>query len=173
MKAQYLAVAILTVSTFWFFTRFARHSEREMRHYYALGRDAKKAFEAGDFATARKDAEELRLEAPNFKDDWNYGNAIQDSNLVLGRLALRDGNVEQAKKYLIAAGNSPGSPQMDSFGPNMSLAKDLLAIGENATVVAYLNECKRFWADDYGTLGRWIVEINAGKKPDFGSNIVY
>jgi len=173
MKFQILIAAILLATGFVLFHRFSPRSEREMEHYYALGPDAIKAFDARDFATAKSEAKELKLEAANFKDDWNYGNAIQDSNIVFGRLALRDGRLEEAKKYLLAAGNSPGSPQMDSFGPNFSLANDLLAKGEKGTVLTYLNQCKKFWADDYGALGRWIIEINAGKKPNFGSSFVH
>jgi len=32
--------------------------------------------------------EELERLAPKYRKDWNYGNAVQDFNLVLGRLAL-------------------------------------------------------------------------------------
>ncbi len=49
------------------------------------------------------------------------------------------------KKYLIAAGKSPGSPQMDSFGPNMTLAKDLLEKGERDAVLEYFMRCRKFW----------------------------
>jgi hypothetical protein len=51
-----------------------------------------------------------------------YGNAIQDGNIVLCRIALLDGKVEAAKVSLKEAGKTPGSPQLGSFGPNMSPA---------------------------------------------------
>jgi len=57
--------------------------------------------------------------------------------VILGRLALREGRIEDAKHHLIEAGRSPGSPQMDSFGPNVSLAKDLLERGEKEIVIEY------------------------------------
>jgi len=55
--------------------------------------------------------------------------------MVLGRLALRDGNIAAAKAFLLEAGKSTGSPQMNSFGPNLSLAKDLLQKGEKEVVI--------------------------------------
>ena len=51
---------------------------------------AKESFEVGNIEDARKYAKELLTLAQKFQNDWNYGNAIQDGNLVLGRIALRD-----------------------------------------------------------------------------------
>ena len=101
-------------------------AKNEEERFYALGDAAKEAYSAGEYSDAKKYADELSALVPKFKGNWNYGNAIQDYNLILGRIALREGQIEKAKDYLIGAGKSPGSPQMDTFGPNMSLAKDLL-----------------------------------------------
>ena len=103
----------------------------------------------------------------------NYGNAIQDANLVLGRLALRAGKIKAAEEYLIAAGKSPGSPQMDSFGPNLTLAKDLLDKGERETVLEYFMLCHRFWKMDRGRLEDWMQQVMDGMNPDFGANLLY
>jgi hypothetical protein len=110
---------------------------------------------------------------PKYKNDWNYGNAIHDANLVLGRLAVRNGKIAEAKQYLIAAGKSPGSPQMDSFGPNMSLANDLLAKGERQAVLEYFQRCRKFWKLHEEKLDQWSAEVEAGGIPDFGANLVY
>lgn len=110
---------------------------------------------------------------PKYKGDWNYGNAIHDANLVLGRIAVREGNIEMAKKHLIAAGKSPGSPQMNSFGPNMTLAKDLLEKGERDAVVEYFMLCRRFWKLHEEKLDQWMHEVMDGKTPDFGANLLY
>jgi hypothetical protein len=91
--------------------------------FYALGAAAKESFVVGNVEDAKKYAHELMTLLPNFPSNWNYGNAVQDANLVLGRVALKEGHVDEAKQYLIAAGNSPGSPQMDSFGPNVSFSE--------------------------------------------------
>jgi tetratricopeptide (TPR) repeat protein len=152
--------------------KLAEASNAEHR-FYALNDAAKESFNVGKIDYADKFAKELLKLAPDFQSNWNYGNAIQDGNLVLGRIAVRDGRMEDANKYLLAAGNSPGSPQMDSFGPNMSLAKDLLQKGERDTVLQYFQLCRKFWRMDYGKLNQWSSEVKAGKIPDFGANLVY
>ncbi|HEV3240561.1 MAG TPA: RNA polymerase subunit sigma-24, partial [Casimicrobiaceae bacterium] len=78
-----------------------------------------------------------------------------------------------AKQFLLKAGATRGSPQLDSFGPNMSLAKDLLEKGERDTVLQYFELCRKFWKLDYGNLDRWAQEVGAGKIPEFGANLVY
>ncbi|HEV2207286.1 MAG TPA: TPM domain-containing protein [Verrucomicrobiae bacterium] len=141
--------------------------------FYELGGAAKKSFEEGKSEVARKDAEELLTLAPKYKGDWNYGNAVQDGNIVLGRIALKEGRLDEARTRLIAAGRSPGSPQMDTFGPNMSLAKDLLQKGELQVVVQYFGLCSNFWKMDNGKLNQWSQEVKSGEIPDFGANLVY
>ena len=113
--------------------------------FYALNAAAKESFKIGKIEDADNYARELLKFAPNFQGDWNYGNAIPDGNLVLGRIAVRDGRIEESKHYLLEAGKSPGSPQMNSFGPNMSLANDLLQKGERDTVLQYFELCGKFW----------------------------
>lgn len=78
--------------------------------FYALNDAAKETFVVGKVEDARKYAEELMALLPNFPGDWDYGNAVQDANLVLGRIAVQNGHIDEAKRHLIAAGNSPGSP---------------------------------------------------------------
>jgi len=141
--------------------------------FCALDDVAKESFVAGRIEDARKYATELLTLAPDYESNWNYGNAIQDGNLVLGRIAVREGRLEEAKQYLLAAGKSKGSPQMDSFGPNMSLAKDLLEKGERDSVLQYFELCRKFWTMDYGKLDDWRQEVKAGKIPKFGANLVY
>ncbi|MGO8838707.1 MAG: tetratricopeptide repeat protein [Limisphaerales bacterium] len=141
--------------------------------FYALDDAAKDSFNAGRIEDARKYATELLALAPSHPGNWNYGNAIQDGNLVLGRIALSEGQVEEAGRCLLEAGRSPGSPQMDSFGPNMSLAKDLLERGEKDTVLQYFELCRKFWKMDNGKLDLWSREVKAGQIPDFGANLVY
>ncbi|HSY09841.1 MAG TPA: hypothetical protein VK840_02895 [Candidatus Dormibacteraeota bacterium] len=141
--------------------------------FSALDGAAKESFNVGKIQDAENYANELLKMAPNFQNNWNYGNAIQDGNLVLGRIAVKNGQIEDAKKYLIEAGKSPGSPTMNSFGPNMSLAKDLLEKGERDTVLQYFDLCRKFWKMDYGKLDEWSKDVKAGQIPDFGANLVY
>jgi len=150
--------------------RLAKNTEER---FYALNRAAKNALKAGQTAAAKNFAEELEKLTPQFKDNWNYGNAIQDANLVLGRLALAAGNLDEAKQRLLASAKSKGSPQMNTFGPNMSLAKELLAKGEKETVLAYFELCGKFWAMGTDRLKAWTEIVNKGGTPDFGPNLLY
>ena len=139
----------------------------------ALNHAAKVSLNQGHDSDAKSFAEELERLAPNYREDWNYGNAVQDFNIVLGRLALKSGDVEAAKKRLLAAGHSTGSPQMDTFGPNMTLANDLLAKGEKAVVVEYFKLCKTFWENHRGKLDAWTKDVEQGRVPNFGANLDY
>ena len=141
--------------------------------FYALNDAAKESFVVGNTEDARKYAQELMTLLPKFPGDWNYGNAVQDANLVLGRIAVKEGRLDEAKQYLIAAGKSPGSPQMNSFGPNVSLAKDLLEKGQRDVVLEYFELCRSFWQMHRGRLDHWIQEVKEGKVPDFEANLVY
>ncbi len=154
-------------------TKKLASASTDLQRFHALDKAAKESFNNAKFEDANKYAIELLSSAPNYRSDWNYGNAIQDGNLVLGRLALRDGKKAEAKKYLLAAGKSPGSPTMDSFGPNMTLAKDLLDKGERDVVLEYFELCRNFWKDGNVELDRWRDEVKNGKIPRFGANLVY
>jgi hypothetical protein len=93
--------------------------------------------------------------------------------MVLGRLALRAGDVTGAKKFLLAAGMSEGSPVLGSFGPNMMLARELLAAGEPEAVLEYFSECAHFWNMGSEKLTMWTAAVKNGKVPEFGANLVY
>jgi len=148
-------------------------AKTEEERFYYLGAAAKEEFNKGHISDAKNYATELATLAPKYTKNWNYGNAIQDANLVLGRIAVRDGNIEAAKSYLSEEAKSPGSPQMDSFGPNVSLAKDLLEKKETEAVINYFTACKTFWKMHNGKLDDWIASVKAGNIPDFGANLVY
>ena len=134
---------------------------------------AKAAFEAKDFTLANLYANELIQLSAQYEDDWNFGNAIHDGNMVLGRLAAKDGKINLAVKYLHSAGSTPGSPQLNSFGPNMSLANDLLELGETESVIEYFEMCKRFWKMEDGRLDSWAASIKGGGTPYFGTHSHY
>lgn len=150
-----------------------REAKETIDRFYVLGDLAKESFHTGRFDEARKYADELDQITPSHRDNWNYGNAIQDANIVHGLLALRSGDRESAKKYLTAAGDSPGSPQMNSFGPNMCLAKALLEAGEREAVLAYFEQCRRFWSSKHHKLDQWKFIASKGITPNFGANLVF
>jgi len=94
------------------------------------------------------------------------GDVIHDVNIVLGQMAFQLGNIEQAKIHLVDAGKTPGSPKLDSFGPDTTLAEKLLSIGELDTVINYLELCKKFWEINPDKLDKWIDLIKNGKIPE-------
>ncbi len=104
--------------------------------------------------------------------NWNTGNAIHRAHSALGMIALERGDVELAKRELLKSGHTPGSPQLDTFGPNMRLASRLLSEGESDTVLEYFRLCGRFW-EDRGTLEQWAACIERGDEPEFGGNLIY
>ena len=145
----------------------------ELDRFYALPEVSITSFEVGKTEEAEKYANELLKLAPSYKSDWNYGNAIQNANIVFGRIAVTKNEIAKAKEYLLKAGDTPGSPQLNSFGPNMTLARDLLEKSENDVVIQYLENCKKFWELSGDKLDFWIFQINKGNMPDFGANLLY
>lgn len=137
-----------------------------------LARMAKAAFGASEWDRATGYAKEALEAATHGVFPWT-GDAIHQGNIVLGRLALRRSDIEGAKRYLLAAGKTPGSSQLASLGPNMALARDLLDRGEQETVLTYLEECSHFWDANRGKLAEWTALVKAGLKPDFGRNLDY
>lgn len=142
--------------------------------FFDLRTLAKTAFEAGDLDKAQSYATRLLDLARQQPENWNTGNAIHDGYMVLGRVALRRGNVALAEQDLLNAGSTKGSPQLNSFGPNVSLANDLLQAGRTAAVLQYLTLCKNFWkSHPPNQADAWMETIRRGGIPDFGPNLVY
>jgi ATP/maltotriose-dependent transcriptional regulator MalT len=137
-----------------------------------LARLARTALAAGDLKKAERYANEA-LAASQHGVFWWTGDAIHQGNIVLGRLALRGGDLAEAKRYLLAAGKTPGSTSLGAQGPSMALAQELLGRGESAAVLQYLEECGSFWGGNRGKLAEWMALIRAGLKPDFGANVTY
>jgi hypothetical protein len=134
---------------------------------------SEKAIQAGNFQKAELRAKELLSLAGAYKSDFPRGNIIHHGNILLGIIALKQNKIEDAKQYLHLAGSTPGSPQLNSFGPNMTLANDLLKTGEKDAVVEYFELCKKFWQMDFGKLDYWTAQVRAGELPDFGANLTY
>ena len=89
---------------------------------------------------------------------------IHDSNDVLGRIALRNGDVPQAKERLLKAADLPPGESFATNGPDMLLAQALLDRGERETVVQYLKKIDTSWSSGHFFLQRWIKDIRDGKS---------
>ena len=121
-------------------------------------------------AEARAYAKELIALAPKYRNDANYGDALHIAHIALGRIALQNNDIPEANRELLEAGRTPGSPQLESLGPNMLLAKELLEKGQKDIVIEYIGLCGKFWKSDKVKL--WQDTIKEGGIPDFGSNLL-
>lgn len=54
---------------------------------------------------------------------------------------------------------------MNSFGPNMQLAKEV--------VLEYLELCGKFWKMGGQRLSTWSDAVKDGKTPEFGASLNY
>ncbi|MGC5804664.1 hypothetical protein SNK19_14200 [Ralstonia pseudosolanacearum] len=125
------------------------------------------AFHLGQFADAKLHAERALTLAPGYRNNWNYGNALHLGHTVLGLLALSEGDVSRAIVELHASACTEGSPQLNSFGPTMQLAKALLREGQGVPVFEYLERCRVFWEMGGAWLDSWERKIQAGQVPNF------
>lgn len=134
--------------------------------FYRIEEELKAAEARQDDEAVRRLAGEYLERAAEFRCNWNHGNAVHDANRHLGLASLRAGDKAAASRFLALAGRSPGSPQLDSFGPDLDLANALLKAGEVEAVRAYLKDIQRFWKMDRGTVADWLEDIDQGKKPE-------
>jgi hypothetical protein len=150
--------------------------------FLGLRSAAERALAAGQAEEAEHLSQELLRLAEQFTGDWNYGNAVHQGHIVLGLVALGRGDEAQAAERLLLAGQTPGSPQLNSFGPNMSLAKAFLEEGgSREVVIEYLALCGRFWGSGTSAIDElsrarlegWKRAVLEGEVPDFGANLYY
>lgn len=145
----------------------ARPMMTEAQFYSRLGFFARVAYGAGEMARAGEYATLLLEAATGREDDWNYGNALHQGHTALGLVALAQGDRAEALRRLRLSAETPGSPQLNSFGPSFKLAAELLALGERDAVLEYLDRCGEFWAGSGGRLESHAAAASAGETPDF------
>jgi peroxiredoxin len=121
-------------------------------------------FEAGDDAAAARDAQRLLDLAT--KSPANRENMIHAGNTILGRVALAKKDVNEARQRMLASARVAGSPVLNSFGPRMELAQDLLDAGQRDAVLQYLEMCRAFWIYDQGQLDHKIKLVKSPGNPD-------
>ena len=185
---KYLFLAILTIAAFASSPLFAcdaevgcdkcakesefswnpenRYVTARLRRFYDLEDQISAAYQSNNFDKARELAKENMELASVYQCNWNYGNAIHDTNRILGLISLKNGDVDTAAGFLIAAGKSTGSPQLDTFGPDLDLANELLKRGKVEPVKIYLKDIKSFWEMNNGNVDAWLSEIEKGKNPE-------
>ena len=125
------------------------------------GEMAQAAFKMGDFAGAAALAK-IHLQG---KDRT----APQRANTILGRVALRTGDLSNAKQYLLDSSKPEAGKDVSFSGPTMVLAKELLEEGDRDAVIQYLANCLTLWPRGENVLQMWIADIQRGKTPNFGN----
>ncbi len=146
------------------------------RRYYDLTvavRGAARAADPRSLPNAEAAARRLLWQArsPQLAADfWNRGNAVHYGHILLGRCALQRGDLVEARRELLLASAVAGSPQLSSFGPDMTLADELLRRGEAPLVLEYLSRCRPLWHPSKSRLDEWRSAIERGLPPEFGAN---
>ena len=119
----------------------------------------------GHLAKARVHAEAMVMMATGIHDGMD-GKQVHSGHVILGRIALREGDVGEARARLELAGRTAGAAQLDC--PEMALANELLQHDQRDAVLQYLLLC-RTACDSYGdTLDRWIAQLRDGLIPELG-----
>jgi hypothetical protein len=125
------------------------------------GEMAQAAFKVGDFAGAVELAKIHLLSGDR--------TAMQRANTILGRVAIRSGDLQSAKQYLLDSSGAQAGKDVALSGPTMILAKELLEQGEREAVIQYLNNCLILWPHGDNVLQIWIEDVKKGKTPNFGN----
>lgn len=128
---------------------------------------AKAAWAAGDRAAAGRRAESVLDALRTRRSDWDSGNIFHEMHILLGRVALESDDLPRAELHLLRAAKTPGSPQLDSFGPDWTLARDLLARGRREAVSAYMLRVGAFWESGRDRLAEWKRTLARGGTPQF------
>jgi tetratricopeptide (TPR) repeat protein len=143
-----------------------KDTSARLTRFYSLEDLISAEYEKGNYEAAIEYINEYLELAALYKGNWNFGNAIHDSYRYLGLISYNQGDLNQAAKYLVKSSESTGSPQLDTFGPELDLANLLLQEGKVEEVTIYLNGIKRFWEMDNGVIDNWLEQINNGERPD-------
>jgi hypothetical protein len=164
LEAQFLADASKDLGEL-------ENARTEMDAFYALPSAASAALRIGNHEQAESLALRALAMAPSHADNWNYGNAIHTAHTVLGLVSLERGDIAAATNQLALAGATPGSPQLNSFGPSMRLAKALAHRGETYAVLTYLQQCRQFWKMGETWLDVWEEKLRSGEIPNFPMHV--
>jgi hypothetical protein len=120
-------------------------------------------FLAGSYEDSRLFTEQITKNIDSFNNYTTKGGMLHEYHTLMGRHLVREGNLEEAKQQLMLSIDLSPDSAMRSFGPNTSLALDLLLKGENTSVLTFLDGCARFWKEE--PIQIWKSKINANKMP--------
>jgi hypothetical protein len=135
---------------------------------------AQAALASGEIDEAATLAREVLRISPSAEEAGgaeNSGDAESfNAHIVLGRVALAQGDLSTAEQSLLDAGSiSPTESAFATFGPDTALAQSLLVHGRTEAVIRYLVACGRFWVLGQKQLDDWIEQIRQGGTPDLST----
>jgi hypothetical protein len=125
-----------------------------------IARLALAEFDAGDDAAAERDGE--RALASSQKAAFPYNLA----QTALGRIAAAKGDLNEAKKRLLASITMPATLKNAVLEPNMTLAQDFYDAGDRDTVIEFLEASRPLWKFDRGRIDRMISFIRKAPSAD-------
>ncbi len=75
-----------------------------LSRFYEMDDSINSAYQKGNYDRAASLVKENLELAAIYRCNWNYGNAIHNSNRILGFIALKNNDVAGAANYLVEAG---------------------------------------------------------------------
>ena len=135
-----------------------------LAYFYRLAELIESEYQNENFNEAGKHAKQYLNLATAYRCNWNHGNAIHDANRYLGLISIKRKDIDKAAEYLLRASQTPGSMQIDAFGPELDLANQLLKHGKQEEVITYLKKVDVIWNNNQ-QVAKWINKIEAGQKP--------
>ena len=152
--------------------RFAMLPGLAAREYMsAETRDFTKKDKAGadlSWARSKRYAQQTLALAERFRQHPDYGEAIYHAKIVLGALALREGDQATAVRLMLEAADAPPSPGLDArqfFGLDRRLVNYLLKEGERESVARFLEKSAGLRSADREQLLKDATAIRAGRMP--------
>lgn len=139
----------------------------DRQRFEAALRLARLAWKAGDKRKTKRYAHRLLQQAGRFHKDPLYGDAVYTGHELVGLLDLQKGDVDRAERQLADSAKNPGSPALAKDGPDMTLAKALLARGRQESVSKFLASCEKLWPAGKPKLESWRADVDGGRTPDF------
>ncbi len=79
---------------------------------------------------------------------FESGDIIHPTNIAKAWLALAENDLEKTIRLLMASTKTSGSPVLKSFGPDITIIRELYGRGKSAPVIDYLNAVQQFWPRD-------------------------
>jgi tetratricopeptide (TPR) repeat protein len=143
-----------------------KNARTPKERFYSLGDAARAAYCLEQYAVAEEFATELLSIAESYRESWAYGNAVHEAHTALGLVELNRGDRKAAIEHLLASGATEGSPQLNSFGPTMELARQLMKVGEFDAASQCLALCTKFWSLGSAWLEIWSEMIALRRVPN-------